>query len=517
MNTSTVSNTILLEVREIIKDFPGVRALNRVNFDVRSGEVHCLAGENGAGKSTLIEIIGGTHKQDEGAILLHGEETEFSSPKHAQEMGIAVLHQELPVLPYLSVAENIFLARQPRTRLGTVSYAEMNRQAKRWLDIIEADINPKILLGNLPVAKQQLVSIAKALSLEAKVIILDEPSAVLTNVELQRLFEIINSLKAEGRGIVYISHRLEEIFEIGDRVTVLRNGELVGTNVVNETTKGALIKMMVGREIADDHESRPDIEEKTRQKDIILSVKRLTRRDILHDISFDVHKGEILGIFGLVGSGRTELARGIIGADPIDSGEIYVERHRIHIKSPKETIQEGICLAPEDRKLHGLLLGKSVQENIALPNLKRLRNSFILSYNKIASYAMNFVKKLNVITPTIQQKVRFLSGGNQQKVVLAKWLGMNSKVFIFDEPTRGIDVGAKEEIRNLIKQLAQEGKAVIMISSELPEILSMSDRIMVMHNGFITGECSRKEATKEKLLAYSMGITASSNQKSQRV
>jgi len=509
MNNSTVSKTVLLETRGITKDFPGVRALDSVSLDVRSGEVHCLAGENGAGKSTLIEIIGGTHKQNEGTILLNGEEIEFSSPKHAQEMGIAVLHQELPVLPYLSVAENIFLARQPRTSFRTVNYAEMNRQAKRWLDIIGTDINPKVLLGKLPVAKQQLVSIAKALSLEAKVIILDEPSAVLTNVELKRLFEIINSLKKEGKGIVYISHRLEEIFEIGDRVTVLRNGELVGTRFIRETTRELLIKMMVGKEIVQNNGKVSDKTGKAKQKDVILSVGGLSRRGVLQDISFDVHKGEILGIFGLVGSGRTELARGIIGADRVDSGYLFINQQKVKIRSPKEAIKLGICLAPEDRKLHGVLLGKSVQENITLPNLQQLKNSFILSYNKIANYALNFVKKLNIITPTIHQKVKFLSGGNQQKVVLAKWLGMNSKIFIFDEPTRGIDVGAKEEIRNLIRQLAHEGKAVIMISSELPEIMSMSDRIIVMHNGVITGELPREEATKEKLLAYSMGVTSS--------
>ena len=508
MSRSRESETLLLEVKNIGKSYPGVRALDNVNFDVRCGEVHCLAGENGAGKSTLIEIIGGTHKADQGEILLNGVPVEFSSPKHAQEHGIAVLHQELPVLPYLTVAENIFLARQPRTRLKTVNYAEMNRQAKQWLDIIAADIQPTTLLGRLPVAKQQLVSIAKALSLEAKVIILDEPSAVLTNVELKRLFEIINALKEEGRGIVYISHRLEEIFEIGDRVTVLRNGGLVDTKDIRETTKELLIKMMVGKEIAENEWLAHETAANPAQSEKHFSVKGLRRQGVLQDISFDVHAGEILGIFGLVGSGRTELARAIIGADPLDAGEIFVKQNKVHLRSPKEAIQAGICLAPEDRKQQGLLLGKSVQENIALPNLKKLKGAFMLSYTKIAAYAADFVRKLNVATPSVHQKVRLLSGGNQQKVVLAKWLGMNSQVFIFDEPTRGIDVGAKEEIRNLIRQLAQEGKAIILISSELPEIMSMGDRIIVMHEGTITGEILREQATKEKLLAYSMGVKA---------
>ncbi|PIE34794.1 D-xylose ABC transporter ATP-binding protein [candidate division KSB3 bacterium] len=497
----------LLRVQGIGKSYPGVRALDKVDLDVRRGEVHCLAGENGAGKSTLIEIIGGTHKKDEGSILLNGEEIDFTSPKHAQEQGIAVLHQELPVLPYLSVAENIFLARQPRTQFGMVNYAEMNRQAKHWLDIIGADVNPKTLLGKLPLAKQQLVSIAKALSLEAQIIILDEPSAILTNIELQRLFEIIHSLKTEGRGIVYISHRLEEIFEIGDRVTVLRNGTLVDTKPIGETSKEALIKMMVGREVLEETEAAHH-DTGTIGKSI-LSVKGITRHGLLHNISFDVYQGEILGIFGLVGSGRTELARAIIGADPIDSGEIFIEQTKVDIRSPKHAIEQGLCLAPEDRKHQGLFLGKSVQENIVLPNLKTLRNGFILNYKSIMSYATGFVKKLNIATPTITQKVKLLSGGNQQKVVLAKWLGIQSKVFIFDEPTRGIDVGAKEEIRALIEMLAREGKAVVMISSELPEIMSMSDRILVMHEGGMIQELSRKDATKEKLLAYSMGVTSS--------
>ncbi|MDY0093120.1 MAG: sugar ABC transporter ATP-binding protein [Candidatus Vecturithrix sp.] len=500
------SETLLLEVKNIGKTYPGVRALDNVNFDVRRGEVHCLAGENGAGKSTLIEIIGGTHKADQGAILLNGVPVEFASPKHAQEHGIAVLHQELPVLPYLTVAENIFLARQPRTKLKTVDYAEMNRQAKQWLDMIAADIHPKTLLGKLPVAKQQIVSIAKALSLEAKVIILDEPSAVLTNVELKRLFEIIQDLKKEGRGIVYISHRLEEIFEIGDRVTVLRNGGLVGTKDIRETTKELLIKMMVGKDLAENEWLAHETVVKPRSQKSF-SVKGLARQGVLQNISFDVHTGEILGIFGLVGSGRTELARAIIGADPIDAGEIFVQQKKVQIRSPKEAIRSGICLAPEDRKSQGLLLGKSVQENITLPNLRKLKGTFMLSYNKITAYAADFVRKLNVATPSVHQKVRLLSGGNQQKVVLAKWLGMNSQVFIFDEPTRGIDVGAKEEIRTLIRQLAQEGKAIILISSELPEIMSMGDRIIVMHKGAVTGELLREHATKEKLLAYSMGVT----------
>ncbi len=506
VNSFRANSTPLLEVRGIVKKYPGVLALDRVHFDVRRSEVHCLAGENGAGKSTLIEIIGGSYSKDEGIILIDGNEVEFSSPKHAQEMGIAVLHQDLPVLPFLSVAENIFLSRQPKTKLGFVNYSEMYKRARRWLDVIQADINPQTPLGNLSVAKQQLVSIAKALSLEARVIIFDEPSAVLTSVELERLFDIINSLKQEGRGITYISHRLEEIFEIGDRVTVLRNGRLVGTELIRKINKDTLIKMLVGREIV---ETTGEVitKDKGGKRETVLTVKGLNRSGVFKDIDFKVDRGEILGIYGLVGSGRTELVRSIIGADPLDEGEIYLYDQKVKISSPKDAIKLGICLAPEDRKRQGLFLGKSVQENITLPSLKKLKKAGFLNYKKIADYASVFVKKMKIVTPGLNQKVRFLSGGNQQKVVLAKWLGMNLKVFFFDEPTRGIDVGAKEEIRNLIRKLAHQGKSIIVISSEIPEILRLSDRIVVMYSGRITKELSRDEANKEKLIAYSMGVT----------
>lgn len=500
MNTLS---TPLLEIQRIVKKFPGVVALDRVDFTVYSGEVHCLAGENGAGKSTLIEIIGGSHKQDEGNIFVNGREVEFTSPKQAQEMGIAVLHQESPILPYLSVAENIFLNRHPKTKLGFVSYAEMLRQAGRWLEMIHADINPKALLGTLPLSKKQLVGIAKALSLEARLIIFDEPSAVLTNIELKRLFEIIDSLRSEGRGIIYISHRLEEIFEIGDRVTVLRNGKVVSTEWIRNITKEMLIKMLVGRDIVE-IEERKSIYSKDEQN-IALELRGLTVRGIFNDINLKTYKGEILGIYGLVGAGRTELARAIIGADPLDKGEIYLEKKPLKIHSPKDAIQSGICLVPEDRKGQGILLEKSVQENIALPSLKNFKKFCFLNLQKITKHALDFVSKLRIVTPNLNQYVKFLSGGNQQKVVLAKWLGMNLKVFIFDEPTRGIDVGAKEEIKNIIIKLAEEGKSIIVISSEIPEILSLSNRIAVMHKGSIVKIMDRKDATKEKLIAYSMG------------
>ncbi len=507
MNKSILSNIPLLEVKEITKEYPGVRALDKVNFNVIKGEVHCLVGENGAGKSTLIEILAGALEKDSGQIFINGNEIKFNSPRDSQKMGIAVLHQELPVHAYLNVAENIFLGRQPRNKFGLIDFNEMNKQAKYWLNMIKADVDPKALLGSLPVAKQQLVSVAKALSLEAKIIFLDEPSAVLTIVELKSLFKLLNSLKKEGRGIVYISHRLEEIFEIGDRVTVLRNGKKVATNSIDEITEKLLIKMMVGKEIINDSDSIKQKEKTTRFEEKILSVKEIYRKGILEDICLDVRKGEILGIYGLVGSGRTELARAIIGADKIDRGEVYINNNKVKISSPKDAIKLGICLVPEDRKLFGLFLEKSIQENISLPNLKRLKKFYILDYVKIKNYVKNYIKALNIKVLNLDQRVKFLSGGNQQKVVLAKWFGVNSKVLIFDEPTRGVDVGAKEEIRNLIKKIASKGKGIIVISSELPEIMNLSDRIIVMHSGKITAELLREKATKEKLLTYSMGVT----------
>jgi len=494
----------LLEVRGVTKTYPGVVALDKVDFSVKAGEVNCLAGENGAGKSTLIEIIGGSYLKDSGSILLKGQEVSFTSPKHAQECGIAVLHQELPVLRDLSVAENIFLGRQPRTALGTVSYAAMNREARRWLDMIRADIDPRTALGRLPVSKQQLVSIAKAISLQASVIIFDEPSAVLTTAELERLFAIIASFKAEGRGIVYISHRLEEIFEIGDRVTVLRNGKLVGVREKTELSREDLVKMLVGHEVSEEYvpPNRPE-----GQRGNALEVRSLEREGVLHDISFGVAEGEIFGIYGLVGAGRTEVARAILGADKIDSGEILLEGRRLRIRSPRDAIRAGICLAPEDRKSQGVLLEKSLSENIALPSLPRMKRFIFINHGKMLRYATEFMGKLRIAAPNANQFVKFLSGGNQQKVVLAKWLGMNLKVFIFDEPTRGIDIGAKEEIRSLIRGLAAEGKAIVLISSEIPEILSISDRIGVMHEGRMAAIMDRKDATKEKLLSYSMGAS----------
>ncbi len=497
-------NALLLEVQSLTKAYPGVVALDNVDLDVRYGEVHCLAGENGAGKSTLIEIVGGTIAPDSGEIRFEGTRVSFESPRSAQDKGIAVLHQELPALPDLTVAENIYLSRLPRTRLGVVDYRSLHREADYWLEFINSGIDSRAVFGDLPVAKQQLVSIAKALSLDAKVIIFDEPSAVLTLIELERLFEIIKNLRKDGKGIVYISHRLDEIFEIGDRVTVLRNGAVVATNPTSDIDKNDLIRHMVGREV---HETRLRQRFSPAQDGTpVLEVKNVTRRGVLENVSFSVSAGEIVGIFGLVGAGRTEVARAIVGADAVDEGVVTVAGTELRKHNPKRTLRYGACLIPEDRKLQGLLLDKSVRENVALPSLRDLTvGRVLLDRRAITVRARDFTEKLKIATPGIEQRSKFLSGGNQQKVVLAKWLSRNMELFIFDEPTRGVDVGAKEEIRRLIVDLAESGKAVILISSEIPEILMLSDRVLVMHSGRITGNVPVTEASQEALLAYSMG------------
>ncbi len=497
----------LLRIRGLTKRYPGVLALDNVDFDIFSGEVHCLVGENGAGKSTLIEIVGGTMRRDAGTIALQGQEVSFGSPKEAQDAGIAVLHQELPVLPEMTVAENIYISRLPTTRFGVVSYPTLYREARRWLAMIDSDVDPRAVLGELPVAKQQLVSIAKALSLESTIIILDEPSAVLTTVELDHLFRVLSSLREQGRGIVYISHRLDEIFAIGDRVTVLRNGKKITTELVSEVSKKELVQHMVGRQVS---------EERLRGKGhaaatgaVILEVTGLSRKKAFHDVSFQLREGEILGIFGLVGAGRTEVARALIGADHCDAGQIRIGGRERRVPSPRAAINLGICLAPEDRKRQGLLLDKSIRENIALPSLGSLSGfAGVLKQAAIPRRSRLSVQSLRIATRSVENHARNLSGGNQQKVVLAKWLAIDTQVLIFDEPTRGVDVGAKEEIRKHIVDLAGQGKGIIVISSEIPEILGISDRVIVMHEGAIVADVSVEQATQEMLVALSMGSEA---------
>ncbi|MCL6520422.1 MAG: sugar ABC transporter ATP-binding protein [Armatimonadetes bacterium] len=492
---------LALEMRGITKTYPGVKALDNVDFEVAKGEVHALVGENGAGKSTLMKILAGAQPMDSGEIRINGEVVHITSPQKAMDLGISIIYQEFNLVPYLNAAENIFLGREPKGILpGFIDFKTMYAEAQRVIDSLGVKLDVRTPVNRLSVAQQQMVEVAKATSRNASIIAMDEPSATLTEHELQNLFELIRSLKSKGVSIIYISHRLEEIFQIADRVTVLRDGRLVGTKPVSEIDRDEIIRMMVGRELK---EKIP--KESVEFGPPALTIKGLSRKGILHDISFTVHKGEVLGIAGLVGAGRTELARAIFGADPIDSGEIWLNGTRVDIRSPRDAIQLGIGLVTEDRKELGLILGMVVRENISLANLDSLTRFGFVNRREEKKAALKFVEDLMIKTPSIEQQVQNLSGGTQQKVVLAKWLFTQSKVLIFDEPTRGIDVGSKVEIYQLMNQLAANGAAIIMISSELPEILGMSDRIIVMHEGRIAGELSREEATQEKIMHLATG------------
>jgi len=494
-------STSALEMRKITKTYPGVRALDSVDFEVAKGEVHALVGENGAGKSTLMKILAGAQPMDSGEILIDGEPVHIASPQKAMELGVSIIYQEFNLVPYLNAAENIFLGREPKGRVpGFVNFRAMYAEAQKVIDRLGVKLNARTPVNRLSIAQQQMVEVAKATSRNATIIAMDEPSATLTEHELESLFELIRSLKQQGVSIVYISHRLEEVFQIADRVTILRDGRLVGTKPVAETDRDDIIRMMVGREL------KEKIPKQAAQiGEPALTVKNLTRKGVIEDINFTVHRGEVLGIAGLVGAGRTELARAVFGADAIDEGEIRLNGSRVEIRSPRDAIRRGIGLVTEDRKALGLILGMVVRENISLANLDSLTRLGFVNRREEKRVALKSIEDLMIKTPSVEQQVQNLSGGNQQKVVLAKWLFTQSKVLIFDEPTRGIDVGSKVEIYQLMNRLAANGVAIIMISSELPEILGMSDRILVMHEGKIAGELSREEATQEKIMWLATG------------
>ncbi len=496
-----MEETPVLAMEGISKSYPGVRALDGVSFDVRPGEVHALVGENGAGKSTLMKILAGAEHGDAGKILICGKPAVVDSPQRAMDLGIAIIYQEFNLVPQLSVAENIFLGREPRAKVpGFVNFGAMRASASELMQRLGVSLDVRRPVSELSVAQQQMVEIAKAISQKARVIAMDEPSATLTDHELANLFTLIQQLKSQGVGIVYISHRLEEIFQIADRVTVLRDGQWIGTRPVSEVDRESLIRMMVGRELTETFPRRV-----VAPGEEMLRVEHLTRRGVLEDISFSVRKGEVLGLAGLVGAGRTELARAIFGADPIDSGTLTLEGRRVRISSPQEAIRKGIGLVTEDRKQLGLVLGMAVRENITLPSLRLLSRLGFIRRGRERQVSEQFTRDLSIKTPSIEQQVNNLSGGNQQKVVLAKWLFSQSRVLIFDEPTRGIDVGAKTEIYQLMNELAERGVAIIMISSELPEVLGMSDRILVMHEGRLAGEVPREEATQERIMYLATG------------
>lgn len=490
----------ILEMKGISKHFYGVQALAKVDLRVEEGEVHVLVGENGAGKSTLMKILSGAYQRDSGEIFFDGEKLELSSPLAAQEKGISIIYQEFNLIPGLTVAENIYLGREPQKKSGLVDWKKLYKNTSKVLDRLDTDINPKILVKKLSVAEQQFVEIAKALSFGSKLIIMDEPSATLTPGEIRKLFNVIENLKADAVSIIYISHHLDELFEIGDSVTVLRDGELISRDQVKDVDKDYIIKQMVGRELT---KSFP--ERKKEPGEVVLEINNISRAGILNNISFDLRKGEILGIAGLVGSGRTELVRAIYGADLKDKGEIKLFGNKVEINSPKDSIENGIGLLPEDRKQQGLVLEQPVKSNVTLARLEELVDKYLINQNKEEKEVNKFVDDLNIKTPSIETLAKSLSGGNQQKVVLAKWLFTDSNILIFDEPTRGIDVGAKFEIYLLMNKLTELGKSIIMISSDMPEIIGMSDRVLVVHQGEITGEFNKEELTQEKIMQSAAG------------
>ncbi|HAY82772.1 MAG TPA: D-xylose ABC transporter ATP-binding protein [Planctomycetaceae bacterium] len=484
----------------IQKSFPGVRALAGVDLELHAGEVLALLGENGAGKSTLIKILGGAQRPDAGTILIDGAPVSLPNPTAAQRAGIGIIYQEFNLVPAMTAQENLFLGHE-RATLGVVHTGPERRQTEELFERIGVPINPSTLCRDLTVAQQQVVEIAKCLLLDARIIVMDEPSATLTPREVERLYVIINELKAQGIGVIYISHRLDEIFDMADRVTVLRDGQHVGTKDITELTRDKMIEMMVARSLDQEFPKKNSPIGQPR-----LVAKNLTRGSKVQDVSLAVHAGEVLGLTGLVGAGRTETARLLFGADRAERGTITLDGRTLQIKTPRDAMRAGICLLTEDRKSEGLVLGQSVLENFALPNMKRLAPFGLIQGRRENDAFANYVQSLQIKISGHSQLAATLSGGNQQKVVLAKWLERNAEVIIFDEPTRGIDVGAKYEIYLLMNELASKGKAVLMISSELPEVLGMSDRILVMHEGRIRGEITEvQQATQEDILNLAIG------------
>ncbi len=494
-------NEKILEMKKIEKRFSGVHALKGVDFDLRYGEIHALMGENGAGKSTLMKILTGIYKADGGEIICFNKKCDFHSVKDSQAVGISIIHQELNLLNDLTVAQNIFLGREPLVFNLFIDDKKMVEESRKILEYIGIDIDPAEKVLNLTLGKQQMVEIAKAISFNSKILILDEPTTALTDVEVNELFRIMKELKWRGIGMIYISHRMDEIERISDRVTVMRDGEYIATVNTTETTKEQIIEMMVGRAVKSENKSKSNCKE---DSPVALEIKNLTSENKFKDISFKLHKGEILGISGLMGAGRTEVARAISGADEFTSGEIFVNNKKMNIKSPADAVKNGICYLSEDRKAYGLLLDKSVSDNSVLASLEEFISFGFINDKKVTKEAERKNVMLKTKTPSMKQMVKNLSGGNQQKVILARWLLKNSDILIFDEPTRGIDVGAKSEMYSIIENLAKKGKSVIVISSELSEITRLSDRVIVMCEGRITKELPIEEATNENIMKYAM-------------
>ncbi|WHY72048.1 sugar ABC transporter ATP-binding protein [Fictibacillus enclensis] len=496
-----MNETPLVQLSGIYKSFSDVHVLKDVNFEVRPGEVHALMGENGAGKSTLMKIMAGIYQRDKGTAMVKGKEVHFSSPKEAEEMGIGVVHQELNIIPYLTVTENLFLGKElTYGKSGILRTSAMRKQARKALEALGVKIDPDAVAGELSVGQQQMIEIAKVLETNSDCIIMDEPTAALTDREIEALFEVIEKLRNQGVGIVYISHRMEEIFRICDRISVLRDGNFIGTKTVSETDFDEIVSMMVGRELGERFPERQVTIGPER-----LRVENLSRNEYFEDIYFDVKQGEILGVAGLMGAGRTEIMEAIFGYKKKDSGTVYLDGQRLNISKPADAIAAGLAFVTEDRKDKGLVIGMTVRENFTLTNLKAVSNNGILSARSEQEETDRLIKKLHVKTSGREQTVKSLSGGNQQKIVIGKWVNNQPKVLILDEPTRGVDVGAKKEIYQIMNELTEQGVSIIMVSSELPEVLGMSDRILVIHEGKIAKIMHREEADQEKIMHAATG------------
>lgn len=491
------SDTVpLISVEAIHKSFPGVKALVNARFDLRPGEVHALMGENGAGKSTLMKIMTGIYQPDAGEIHISGQKVNLSDPRAAQALGISIIHQELFLMNHLTAAQNIYIGREPRKGFGLfVDEAKMRADTAALFARMKVDLDPDVEVGTLTVARQQLVEIAKALSFNSRILIMDEPTSAINDKEVEHLFAIINDLKAHGVGIIYITHKMDEVKRIADRVTVMRDGQYIDTLPAATTDMSRIISLMVGRELADATRATGQ------GGDVVLDVKNLNRGRAIRNVSFSLRKGEILGFAGLMGAGRTEVARAIFGADPIDSGEISIHGVTQAIRSPQDAVRLGLAYLSEDRKHYGLVTSMTVGDNVTMSSWPRFtRSRVFMNDARMREAANDYVQKLRIKTPSVDQETRLLSGGNQQKIVISKWLLRDCDILIFDEPTRGIDIGAKAEIYKLLQSLADQGKAIIVISSELPEVLRLSHRILVMCEGRITGELAGRDATQESIM-----------------
>jgi len=496
-----VGREVVLRAEKINKSFPGVKVLSDVSFDLEKGEVHILLGENGAGKSTLMKIFSGLYSVDSGNIYVNGEKVAIRNTKDSQNLGISIIYQEFDLVPYLTVAQNIFLGREPLKKNGSIDQAEMKKKSREYLEFLRANVDVDAKIFTLGVAQQQLVEVAKALSQDAKILIMDEPTATLSDSEIERLFETIRRLQQSGVSIIYISHRLQELKQIGTRVTVLRDGMTICTEDIQEISMDELVHRMVGREVSQERVRL----ENTAREEVALRVSHLNRKNVLKDVSIEVHKGEIVALAGLVGAGRTELVHAVFGIDKIDSGEIEISGKKMEKPTPGKCVKSGLGLLPESRKENGLSLTLPIFQNTSQAAMEKITKRGILNLKKERQVAEKYIKQLNIICTGPELEPLYMSGGNQQKVVIGKWLFTKSDVLIFDEPTRGIDVGAREEIYHIIDNLAREGAAILVISSDLPEVLTISDRIYVMREGRIAGEINYEDASKELIMSYASG------------